>query len=376
VLIASGRTAEGVALLDDAMTSVLAGELTPFFTGIVYCNVIAACLDLSDLRRASEWADASAVWCETLPPDSPFPGLCRVNRAVVARMAGSLDEAEAEATVAAEHLVRFAPEDARHAFYQVGEIRLERGDLAGAQEAFDRARELGSDVLPGVALLRLAEGKPREAATALRLADDTKPPPERARILAAGVDVALADDDLETARSRAAELEALAAAFPAPPFEALAAVARGSVLLAGGDPQTGLDALRRACGLWHDLKLPYETARARALCGRALMASGDADAGEQELRAARAVFEQLGAVADAAAIASLVGESSLLPAGLTAREAEVLRLVASGKTNRDIAVELVLSVHTVGRHLQNIFAKLGVSTRAAATAYAFEHGLA
>ena len=375
-LIALGRIREGVALLDEAMTSVIAGELTPFFTGILYCNVIAMCLDLGDLRRASEWADASTVWCETLPPDSPYPGLCRVNRAVVARMSGSLDEAEAEAGLAAEQLARFAPEDARYAFYQVGEIRRERGDLPGAEEAFERARELGSDALPGLALLRLAEGKLKAAAAAMQLTDDSKLPPERARILAAAVEIAIANDDLETARDRTAELDDLAKGFPALPFEALALASQGAVLLADGDARGSLVPLRRACGLWQELKLPYETAQARVLCGRALIAAGESEAAEQEFRAARAVFERLGASADVAAVSRELAEPASLPAGLTAREAEVLRLVAAGKTNRDIAVELVLSVHTVGRHLQNIFAKLGVSTRAAATAYAFEHDLA
>src|SRR5206468_10041571 len=152
--IAAGRIRQGVVLLDDAMTSVVAGELTPFFTGIVYCNAIATCLDLGDLGRAREWADASRVWCETLPPDSPFPGLCRVSRAVVARLSGSWDEAEAEALRAAEQLTRLEPTDAGHAFHQVGEIRRQRGDLAGAEQAFARAKELGADALPGFALLR------------------------------------------------------------------------------------------------------------------------------------------------------------------------------------------------------------------------------
>src|SRR5205823_4449585 len=188
--------------------------------------------------------------------------------------------------------------------------------------------------------------------------------------------IAIANDDLETARDRSAELDRLAEAFPAVPLEASALMARGALLLADGDPLAALEPLHRACSVWQELKVPYEAARARALRGRALIASGETDAGEQELRVARAALERLGASAASAGIPADAALSVSFPAGLTTREAEVLRLVASGKTNRDIAVELVLSVHTVSRHVQNIFAKLDVSTRAAATAYAFEHGLA
>jgi DNA-binding CsgD family transcriptional regulator len=374
--IAAGRVAEGLALLDEAMTSVLADELTPYFTGIVYCNVVATCLDLGDLGRAGEWAEAARLWCQTLPPESPFSGQCRVNRAVVARLSGWWDEAEAEASRAIDELSRHDPWDAGHAFYQLGEIHRVRGEFAAAEQAFDRARELGADPLPGSALVRLAQRKLDAAVASLRLADGSGPPPQRARLLIAVVEVSIAAGDLDRARAGAGELEAIAGSYRVPFFEAAAATARGTVLLAEGDVETAIESLRHACVLWQDLKLPYEAARARVQYGLALRGSGDDEGGSLELRSALSSFEKLGAAPDADATKTLLEGGSALPNGLTAREVEVLRLVASGKTNRDMAVELVISEHTVGRHLQNIYAKLGVSTRAAATAFAFEHDLA
>jgi DNA-binding CsgD family transcriptional regulator len=375
VQIASGRVAEGLSLLDESMTSVIAGELTPYFTGVIYCNVIATCLDLGDLTRAREWDRASRAWCETLSPGSPWPARCRVNRAVVTQLSGSWDDAEDEAARAADELAPSDPIDARYAFYLLGELRRRRGNLSGAGEAFERAREMGSDALPGLALLRLDQGRPEAAAAAMRSMSGMALPPEQARIVATGVEVAIANGDLGEAARLVGSLETLAAAVPAATLQALAAGARGSVLLAEGDPRGAEDPLRRACELWLELRLPYEAARARVTLGRAALAVGDRDGATEELGSALATFERLGAAPDATRVALLLTGSTTLPAGLTAREVEVLRAVASGKTNRDIAVELVISEHTVGRHLQNIYAKLGVSTRAAATAFAFEHGL-
>jgi ATP/maltotriose-dependent transcriptional regulator MalT len=375
--IAAGRVPQGVALLDDAMTSVLAGELNAYFTGVVYCNVIDACLQLVDLRRAGEWAAAAKVWCEALPPGSLYPGMCRVNRAELARLNGAWPEAEEEAERAAQEMEPIEPEIAGNAFYELGEVRRRRGDLAGAERSFQRAVALGASAQPGLALTQLAQGKITAAAAGLRAVDETAmAPPRRAGVLAAGVRVAVAGRDLDQARRYASELEALTEGLASVALEAAAAEARGEVLLAEGDAEAAGGAFRRACSLWQAVKLPYEAARGRALCGEALRALGDVEAGALELRAALETFERLGATADAVAIVTSLGASPQLPRGLTPREVEVLRLVAAGKTNRDIAVELVISEHTVGRHLQNLYAKLDVSTRAAATAFAFEHDLA
>jgi len=375
--IASGRVAEGLALLDEAMTSVLAGELSPFFTGIIYCDVIDACLRLGDVERAGEWSDAARAWCETVPAESPYPGQCRINRAELAILRGAWPEAEAEASRASEELMRFDPVASGAAWYQAGEARRRAGNLDGAEEAFTRAQELGFEPQPGSALLRLAQGKADTARSALRvaIAAEQGNPLRRAKLLSAKLEVALDADELDGARDAVEELEAISRAFPTAMLAATVDTARGSLLLAQSDAAAALKYLRRACTSWQDLRLPHEAAQARMLCGLAARAVGDEDGGRAELRAALAAFEQLGATRDAAKVTMLLEGRRDLPGGLTEREAEVLRLVAAGKSNRQIAAELVISEHTVARHVQNIFTKLNLSSRSAATAFAFEHGL-
>ncbi|HEY3212870.1 MAG TPA: LuxR C-terminal-related transcriptional regulator [Actinomycetota bacterium] len=378
ILIEQGRVSEGVALLDEAMTSVVAGELSDFFTGAIYCSVIGACLELADVRRAGDWGEAARAWAESIPPESPFPGMCRINRAQLASLRGDWPQAEAEAVRASEELVSFNSALAGEALYETGDVRRRLGDLAGAEAAFERAHELGFEPQPGLALLRLAQGKVEAAVAALRVAitGTSGGRLHRTRLLWAFADAALAAADPDAGRSAADELEAIARDSNAPVLAASAATVRGSVLLAEGDVPAAMKSLRRAGALWQELRLPYEGARARMAYGLALRAAGDEDGARLELRGALAAFERLGAAGDAAAASDLLGGPKELPRGLTAREAEVLRLVASGKTNRDIAVELVISEHTVARHLQNMFVKLGVTSRAAATAFAYEHGLA
>ena len=375
-LIGAGRVSEGLRLMDEAMAAVVAGDLSPYFTGIIFCALIGACLGLGDVRRAGEWSDAARAWCASLPSSAPFQGMCRVNRAEVARLRGSWPEAEAEAVRAVEELETVEPGLAAAAWVQVGEIRRRTGDLAGAEQAFTRAQELGEDPQPGLALLRLAQGKLEPARTALGLALATHlQPVRRAPLLAGAVHAALAAGAIDDAAASAAELTAIADAHDIPAFRAGAALASGAVSLAQGDVPAALERLRSATTAYQELRLPCEAATARSLYGQALRAGGDEDGARAELRAALAAFERLGAVPDARATARLLDGPEALPSGLTARECEVLRLVAAGKTNRDIAVELVISEHTVARHLQNMFAKIGVSSRAAATAYAYEHGL-
>jgi DNA-binding CsgD family transcriptional regulator len=375
--IAAGRVAEGMALLDEAMTAVVARELGSFYTGVIYCNVLAACLELNDLERAGEWNEAARAWCESLPPEAPYPGLCRVNRAEAASLRGAWPEAEAEARRAAEELT-FNPMAAGRAFYQTGEIRRRIGNLAGAEEAYGKARELGYEPQPGLALLQLAQGRVEAAAGALRLAltGGAGSRLQRARLLAAQVEVALAAGDLDAAGAAGDELATIAADLGTPALDAAAATARGALRLAEDDPPGAIEALRRACELWRELRLPYEAAQARMAYGVAARRAGHEEAAGLELRAALAGFERLGAGADAGRAAALLAERAALPGGLSAREAEVLRLVAAGRTNREIAAALVVSEHTVARHLQNIFAKLDVPSRAAATAFAVERGLA
>ena len=374
-VIALALHARGQVLI--SMGPVIADELTPYFTGVLYCSVLDTCLDIADLGRAGEWSLAATTWCETLPQGSAYPGRCRVTRAEVATLRGSWAEAEREALRVSEDAVADPPTAGR-ALYQCGEIRRRTGDLRGAEDAFSRAHGLGFEPQPGLALLRLAQGKPDAASTSLRtaLGGEEGRSFRRVRLLAAFVEIALAADDVETARGASDELSMIAREIGTPAVEATAATARGAVRLADGGSQEALEDLRRASVAWSELKLPYEGARAQVLFGVAVRDAGDAEGARLELSAARAAFERLGARPDAQRAAALLDEPSGLPAGLTAREIEVLRLVGTGMTNRDIAATLVISQHTVARHLQNIYAKLGVPTRAAATAFAFEHGLA
>ena len=375
--ISAGNVHEGMALLDEAMTSVIAGDLNPYFTGVIYCNVLSICLDLADLGRAGEWNKAATAWCESLPEDAPFPGLCRLNRIEAASLRGAWSDAETEALRASEELT-FNPLAAGHAFYETGEIRRRTGNLAGAEEAFTRAHELGYDPQPGLALLRLAQGKAESALGALSLAvaSESRSRLRRARLLAAQVEAALEAADLEAARTASRELDAIARDFGTPALDAGASMARGALRLAEGDVPEAIETLRRACSIWRDLRLPYEAAQARRLYGVALRGAGHEEDARLELRAAVAAFERLGARADASRAADLLAGPAGLPGGLTAREVEVLHLVAAGKTNREVAADLTVSEHTVARHLQNIFAKLDVSSRAAAAAFAVERGLA
>jgi ATP/maltotriose-dependent transcriptional regulator MalT len=377
-LVAQGRIAEGLALLDDAMTCVLAGELAPLYTGWVYCSVILACKDLADLQRAGEWTEAARVWCEALPATTPYSqGLCRIYRGEVLALRGAWDEAEAEMRRAHQELLPHKPQGAAEASYGVGEILRRRGDLAGAEQAFVRAQQLGWDPQPGMALLRLAQGRVDAAAAALRsaLASHTVDRFARARLLAAQVEVAVAAGTLDEARHAARELAVVADGLTSGAVRATAATAQGAVHLAAGDPAAALEDLRRGLSGWRALALPYEEAQARLLIGATQRMLGDEEGGRIEIDAARAGFDRLGAAADARHAAALLQRGRAPRPVLTDREVEVLRLVASGNSNRDIAGALHLSEHTVARHMQNVLAKLGVSSRAAATSSAIKKGL-
>ena len=376
--IAEGRIAEGVGDLDEAMCSVIAGELSPLFTGWIYCHVLVACWDLADLGRAGEWTDAAMRWCEDLPSaDAPFSGLCRIHRVEMAILRGDWATADAEARRTCDELVKYEPHCAGMAFNAAGEVLRRMGDLAGAEDAFARAHELGYDPQPGLALVQHARGQTEAAAAALQLAlaDRSRAGFPRAQLLAAQVEVALAVGDREAASSAADELEALAERVDTPALQAAAAKGRGAVLLAAGDPAGSVTRLRRAVATWQSLGAPYEAARARVLIAEAARQVGDEEGARLELEVACSVFHRLGASADERRAQELLGRTKPDQGGLTARELEVLRLVAEGKTNKQVAAELVISDHTVARHLNNIYAKLAVTTRAAATAYAYTHDL-
>jgi DNA-binding NarL/FixJ family response regulator len=376
-LIAQGRIADGLALLDEAMTCVLAGELAPLYTGWVYCSVILACKDLADLQRASEWTEAAKSWCEALPATTPYSqGLCRIYRGEVLALRGAWAEAETELRRAHQQLLPHKPQGAAEASYGVGEVLRRRGDLAGAEQAFVRAQQLGWDPQPGMALLRLAQGRVEAAAAALRsaLASPMVDRFGRARLLAAQVEVAIAAGALDDARSAARELATIADGLASAVVRATASMAQGALQLAAGSPAAALEQLRGALHGWRALQLPYEEATARLLIGTTQRMLGDEDGGRIEIDAARAGFDRLGAAADARH-AALLQRGRAPQRVLTDREVQVLRLVAAGKHNRDIADALHLSEHTVARHMQNLMAKLGVSSRAAATSAAIQQGL-
>jgi ATP/maltotriose-dependent transcriptional regulator MalT len=437
-LIEGGEVVRGMALLDEVMTAVQGEEVSAVAAGLLYCAVIDACQACFDLQRAQEWTAALTDWCASQPDLVPYRGQCLVHRAELLQLHGEWDEALAEAERASERF-RQAPGQSAigAAYYRTAELHRVRGDRDAAEANYRLASRSGHAPEPGLALLRLDVGElDRAAATLRRALDEEHPQPsKRANLLAAAVEVALAGADLEGARRSADALAGLAAELDAPMLVAAAAHATGAVALAEGDARAALAALRRASAGWRDLGVPYEAARVRVRVGLACRELGDEEGAALELEAARAAFASLGARPELERLSRLErpvqvarsgrqdrergrqgnlerseqrrsasaghtptrtstgdrpGEATTRtsgltdrpgggpterPGGLTDREIEVLRLVATGRTNRAVAEALTISEHTVARHLQNVFAKTGVGSRAAAVAYAYEHDL-
>jgi DNA-binding CsgD family transcriptional regulator len=362
-----------MAHLDEAMLFAVEGRLRPYSMGKVYCSLISACEDLGDLRRAAEWTDATARWAEQ-HPFAIFPGICRVHRAVVLDRRGELAEAEREATRASNELAASHTPNAAAALTEAGDIRRRLGDLAGAEAAFTEAHRLTGQTCAGGALLRLAQGEVNEARRVIEdcLAAQRPDRPARARTLTAAVQICIAADADAAADAAANELESIAARYRSPLIEGWALVARGRLQLAREAADEACATLRQAVQRWQELDVPYEIATTKTLLGQALRGMGDEAGALAAFVEARALFERIGARLDAGRAEPA---DQPRPGGLTDRELEVLRLIANGKSNNEIAAELHLSPKTVSRHLTNIFVKIAVTSRAAATAYAYQHHL-
>ncbi|HEX5535304.1 MAG TPA: response regulator transcription factor [Actinomycetales bacterium] len=390
-LVATGQQAAGLALLDEVMLAVLADEVSPVPSGIIYCAVIEACHEVYDLRRAEEWTTALGRWCDGQPELVPFTGQCQVHRAELAKLHGRWDEALASATRAAEGFALERVTAVGAALYEQAEIHRLRGRLATAEALYGEANAQGHEPQPGLALLLLAQGRIETAAASIQLAlAAAQGTPFRWRLLPAAVEILLASRDVATARALTDELTRIATAGPSPWVQAGADTAQGAVLLAEDEPQRAAVRLRTALSAWQRLDVPFEVARTRLLRADVCERLGDAEGSAMEREAARRTLTALGAASPPWTVAvgtadAASGRASRARTGtdreaaerspLTAREVEVLRLVATGLTNRAIATKLYLSEKTVARHLSNIFTKLGLTSRSAATAYAYEHRL-
>jgi DNA-binding CsgD family transcriptional regulator len=373
--IHQGQVRPGLKLLDETMLAVVAGELSPIMTGLMYCSVIEACREVHEPRRAREWTLALSRWCDQQSDMVAFTGVCLVHRAEILQFHGAWLESLAEATRACErarHSLRRAP---AAALYQQAEIHRLRGESEKAEEAYRDASRLGYEPQPGLALLRLAQGRVDAASAAIRrLLLATTDRLQRARLLPASLEILLAAGNFGEADAAYRELQALADAFDTDVLRAVAAQAQGALALARGKATAAVGPLRRAFELWERLEAPYEAARVRVLVGEACRALGDDEAAALSVEAARSVFARLGAQPDLARLDTAHAPEPP-PGPLTGRELEVLRLIAAGHTNKGIAGALCLSERTIDRHVSNILGKLDVPSRAAATAYACDHKL-
>jgi DNA-binding CsgD family transcriptional regulator len=376
-LIYLAEISQGVALLDEAMVAVGEQEVSPIAAGDAYCTVIEGVQQLFDLHRMRTWTAALSRWCESQPQLVLYRGRCLVHRAEILLLHGAWTDAIEEIDNALGRLAE--PLEAvvlADAFYLRGELHRLRGQFTEAAGAYRQANELGREPQPGLALLRLAEGRLHAAAAAIRrVLHEAQDPISRSRLLSPYVEIVLATGDIDAARKASEELGSFAAEFNSPLLAALAASATGWVRLAEDDAGPALAPLRQAWRNWRDLEVPYEAARMRVRLAQACKALGDDGGAEMELDAARSVFESLGAAADLAAVNRMSGITEPIATGLTPREVEVLRLLATGRTNRAIARELMVSEKTVASHVSHIFTKLQLPSRAAATAYAYEHGI-
>ena len=368
--VRSGGTASGFAQLDEAMLPVLAGQLPPEWAGEIYCTVIHACHDLADLHRMRAWTHATEQWCEQFSGEVVYSGICRIHRLQLLSIEGGWEAAENAIEQGGAELVGRNNWVAGEAFYQVGEIRRMRGDSRGAQQAYTRARDLGTEPQPGESLLQHAAGKSDAAWAGLCAALAGRDRLACARLLEAGVEIALALGHLDEAERLCGQLEQTAAMFATAGFRAWAGQARAAVLITQSRHADALPVLEASAAEYRGLHARYELAKVYELLAQAHRGLGLSRVATTDSAAALAIYRELGALPDVQRL-----DGGRLPGGLTEREADVLAFTAGGASNKDTADALFISQKTVGRHLANIFTKIGVSSRTAAAAWAHEHGL-
>ena len=373
-----GEPTQAASLFDEIMVGVTVDDVSPIAVGVVYCAVIEACRSLFDFGRAREWTSALDRWMATQPHIVAFRGKCLVHRSEILRQSGAWSEALLEAeracawSGARENSFKYP---AGAAFYELGEIHRLRGNFEEATAAYRSASEHGHVPEPGLTLLQFAQGKREMAATSIhRLLGERQSHLTRAEVLLAATDILIGVGDFTTARAVADELARMSEQVPAPAVRAFAAQANGAVSLAEEELHAALGMLREAWTLWQDIELPYLAARVRVLIGLACQRLGDHVTAGFEFDAARQFFERVSGRPDLAWVDAL-REPGGSAHTLSVRELQVIGLVAKGKTNREIALQLSISERTVDRHVSNILLKLNLPTRSAATAYAFQNDL-
>ena len=366
--IGETRIADAYALIDEAMLPVLADEVPIDWAGDIYCVVLNQCHRLADLPRMREWTHSMDRWCTDFAASANYGGVCDVHRLQI-QAAGDdyrmLEERLAAASSALEEVNGYA---AAEGYYQLGEVRRLRGNAEGALAAFARARALGKDPQPGEALLRCAQGDGDRAWTDLRVALAGEDLSGRMRLLHGAVDVALARGSVEEAERHCAEMESGAEAFGTPGFRAWAAHARGAILVQQGQHPDALASLEAALREYRTQQSRYETAQVYEWMAVAHRGLGDEELAAADTATAENIYAQLGVEP-----AHVCGATT--PGGLTRREIEILAHIASGATNKQVAEQICISEKTVGRHLANIYAKLGVSSRTAAVTWAYANNV-